>query len=102
MTAPLELRLRVEVAFPGSTIEADPEIDGWCVAFPAPVDLDGVDVGGFSCLSDGQIMGYQFTLTAAVVATAKSRWSTARVAIHHRLQSATAHELVAAKLRLGL
>lgn len=102
MTPPLELCLRVEVAFPGSTIEADPEIDGWCVTFPAPVDLDGVDVGGFSCLGDGQIMGYQFTLTAAVVATASARWVIARAAIHRRLQSVTAHELIIARRRLGL
>lgn len=62
MSVPEVLRVRIELAFPGSSLEPHPD-GGWRVTFPEPVDLGGLAIEKINAwVDDRGGVGYQLVV----------------------------------------
>jgi hypothetical protein len=102
MTPPVGLRIRLEAAFPGATIEQDPGRGDWCVTPASPVVTGGLKVRTMNFGDDENIETYQIALTASAIQSVGRGRLVTRDTINERTQSVTAHDLIAARRRLGL
>jgi hypothetical protein len=101
MTPPDELRIRVEAAFPGAIVEQDPRRGDWCIILATPVEIDGLLVGEINCDDRGRVGPHRITLTPSAIESV-GRGKLAREVLEQRIQSVSAHNLIAARRRLGL
>lgn len=98
MKPPLDLRIRVEAAFPGAAISRDPEIGDWRITPAAPVRIDGAEIEAIGLRYDGEISGYALAATAETIGSSRR----IRRALRYMLRDTSAHQLLAACRRLGL
>lgn len=99
MIPPIDLRIRVEAAFPGATIEADPEFGGdWLITPPARIRIEGDDIATISLRYDGEISGYALAATAETVGSSRR----IRQVLRDMLRDTSSHHLLAARRRLWL
>lgn len=99
MKAPPEsLRVMVEAAFPGARIEPDGRYADWCIVPPDLIEIEGVPIATISVDGEGRVSAFRVGITPASIAS----MGLPRHVIERRLHSPTAHELLAARRRLGL
>lgn len=102
MTPPESLRVLVEAAFPGASIEVEGRHGHWCITPPQPVEIAGMLVATVCCDNDARVCAHRVAITAAtIVSVGLGRLSSSELVEQH-LNSPTAHELLAARRRLGL
>ncbi len=99
MTPPERLRVLVEAAFPGAAISRDPDIADWLVTLPAPLRIGGDEVDTISLRDDAYVAGCTLVPSAERSSTSSRR---IRGTIRQMLHDASAHDLLAARRRLGL
>lgn len=100
MTRPPEsLRVLVEAAFPGASIEPDGRYADWCITPPEMVEIEGVPIATISVDGEGRVSAYRVGITARAI---ESSLGISRHVIERRLHSPTAHELIQERRRLGL
>lgn len=102
MTPPDDLRVRVEAAFPGARLSIDPRRGDWCVIPAVPVEIDGLLVSEINCDDDGRVGAHRIVLTASAIESVGRGRLFAHEVLKDRLLSVSAHDLIAARRRLGL
>lgn len=102
MTPPDDLRIRVEAAFPGATVEQDDRRGDWCVPPAVAVEIDGLLVSTIDCDDLGRVGAHRIIITASAIQSVGRGRLLARAVLEERLLSVSAHELIAARRRLGL
>ncbi len=96
---PESLRVMVEAAFPGASIEPDGRYAEWCIVPPDLIEIDGVPIATISVDGSGRVSAYRVGITARAI---ESSLALPRRVVERRLHSPTAHEILAARRRLGL
>jgi hypothetical protein len=102
MTPPDELRIRVEATFPGAIVEQDLRRGDWCIVPAAPVEIDGLLVREINCDDRGRVGAHRIALTPSAIESVGRGRLLAREVLEQRMQSVSAHDLIAARRRLGL
>lgn len=101
MTPPDDLRILVEAAFPGAILDRDPDFGDWRITPRAPLEIVGDQIESIRLRYDYAVAGYTRTLTADAIGS--STWSREiREELHRMLREVSAHQLIAARRRLGL
>jgi len=101
MTPPLDFRIRVEAAFPGAAVRRDPSGE-WYITPASPLQIDDLLVETFACDYRGRVRACQLVVTSAAIQSVGPGRRHMRDALEQRMQSASAHDLLAARRRLGL
>lgn len=102
MAPPDDLRIRVEAAFPGATVELDPRRGDWLITPPSPLEIDGLRIPTINCSDNGRVGAHRIVLTARAVESVGRGRFLAHEVLEDRMRSASAHEMLAARRRLGL
>lgn len=102
MTPPEDLRIRVEAAFPGAKVEQDKRRGDWLITPPAPVVIAGVEIATMNFGGDSSCGAYRIAVTSASLFLISQGRVASNEAIDLIMHAPTAHELLAARRRLGL
>lgn len=103
MTPPEDLRVRVEAAFPGAIIHRDDRLREWMITPVEPFVSDRFLVHMMAVRDDGIVGPSHVELIddSPVESSGASRLQLNNM-IEERLRSVSAHEMIAARRRLGL
>lgn len=102
MTPPESLRVLIEAAFPGAAIEVEGRYGHWCITPPAPVEVAGMLIATVCCDNDGRVCAHRIAITETMIVSVGLGWLSSSELVEQHLRSPTAHELLAARRRLGL
>ncbi|HMQ92485.1 MAG TPA: hypothetical protein PKA33_16050 [Amaricoccus sp.] len=101
MTPPDDLRILIEAAFPGAVVESGDGIGGWCIRPASPIAIGDLLIATITCDSRGRVGAYRIALTASAIQAVGRGRVVVLAELEQRMRS-SAHEILAARRRLGL
>ena len=101
MIPPDDLRILIEAAFPGAILEQDDWLGGWCIRPASPIAIDDLLIATITCDGRGRVGAYRVALTASAIQSVGRGRVFVLAELEQRMRS-SAHEILAARRRLGL
>ena len=102
MTPPESLRVLVEAAFPGAVIQPESRYGLWCIVPPEPVVIAGAPIATISVDNAGRVCAHRIAITAETIVSVGLGRLMSSEDVERHLHSPSAHQLLAARRRLGL
>lgn len=101
MTEDIELRIKIEAAFPGAEVAPEPA-GGWRIALAEPLSVDDLEVWIICLRQDGWLVLVRSIKGVEAWGAPTGTWIAVCDEVRRRLASVSGHQTFEARHRLGL